>query len=168
MITTLDDFIPVAATPDAPIEVGVFCLPHAPKTLPTYATPGSAGLDLQAAIPEALTLAPMERRLIPTGLIIAIPEGYEAQLRPRSGLSIKFGITLINCVGTIDSDYRHELMVPLVNLSTEAYTVQPGDRIAQLLLAPVLRIAWQPVTSPEALPAVAQVGRAGGFGSTGL
>jgi dUTP pyrophosphatase len=110
-----------------------------------------------------MTLEPMQRALIPTGLILHLPEGYECQVRPRSGLSIKHGITLINCVGTIDSDYRHELMVPLVNLSQEPFILQPGDRVAQLVVAPVTRVEWLETDRTELV-----AGRAGGFGSTGL
>jgi dUTP pyrophosphatase len=145
------------------IPLSVYRLSHAPEQLPAYATPQAAGMDLQAAIDAPITLQPMERRLIPTGLIIQLPEGYEAQIRPRSGLSIKHGITLINCVGTIDSDYRDEVKIPLVNLSTEAYTIQPGDRVAQMLVAPVTRVEWQEIETVERVE-----GRAGGFGSTGL
>jgi len=148
-----------------PIDVLVQRLPHAPQQLPAYATPGSAGMDLQAAIDEPFVLHPGERSLIPTGLILNIPEGYECQIRARSGLSIHHGITLANGVGTIDSDYRHEVKVALVNLSKESFTIQPGDRIAQLLLAPVTRIIWRESGEKEAfVPA----GRQGGFGSTGL
>jgi dUTP pyrophosphatase len=151
------------------LELAVFALPHAPQALPAYATTGSAGLDLQAAMDAPITLAPLQRALVPTGYIIAVPQGYEAQIRARSGLSIKFGITLINAVGTIDSDYRDELMIPLVNLSQEAYTIHPGDRVAQLLLAPVYPVRWVPVVSPASLPpAPTQSPRVGGFGSTGV
>jgi len=137
-------------------------LAHAPDELPTYATPGSAGMDIRAAIDAPVTLAPMERRLIPTGLIIQLPPGYECQIRPRSGLSIKYGITLINAVGTIDSDYRDEVKVPLVNLSTEPYIIQPGERIAQMVMAPVTRATWLPVDAVDTT-----INRQGGFGSTG-
>jgi dUTP pyrophosphatase len=154
-------------------QLPVFCLPHAPQSLPAYATPGSAGLDLQAAISTPLTLAPMQRVLVPTGYIVAVPRGFEAQIRSRSGLSIKHGITLINAVGTIDSDYRDELMIPLINLSDVAYTINPGDRVAQLLLAPVYPVQWIPIATVSQLPlphtAKAQgETRAGGFGSTGV
>jgi dUTP pyrophosphatase len=119
------------------ICIGLYALDHAPGNLPAYATPGSAAMDLQAAIAEPLVLAPMQRVLVPTGYVMEIPEGYEVQIRPRSGLAIKHGITLINAVGTIDADYRHEVKIPLVNLGNEAYTLQPGERVAQLLVAPV-------------------------------
>jgi dUTP pyrophosphatase len=144
------------------IEIGIHRLPHAPDTLPAYATPGSAAMDIMAALTDPLTLQPGERRLIPTGFVLAIPEGYEVQIRPRSGLSIKHGVTLINAVGTIDADYRHEVMVPLVNLGQQAYTIQPGERIAQLLVAPVYPLHWELLTE-----APQQLARAGGFGSTG-
>ena len=145
------------------IPVQVQRLAHAPAELPAYATPGSAAMDLQAAIEAPITLQPLERALVPTGLVIALPEGFEAQIRPRSGLSIKHGVTLINAVGTIDSDYRHEVKVPLVNLSNVAYTVQPGDRIAQMLVAPVTRVSWLEVAEVSQ-----DTQRSGGFGSTGL
>jgi dUTP pyrophosphatase len=138
-------------------------LPHAPENLPAYATPGAAGLDVQAAIEEPLVLKPMKRALVPTGFIMVLPDGYECQVRARSGLSIKHGITLINGVGTIDSDYRHEVMVPLVNFSSKPFTIQPGDRVAQLVIAPVCRVDWEEIADPELV-----AGRNGGFGSTGV
>ena len=150
-------------TQAARVDVPVFCLPHAPEQLPAYATPGSAGMDIRAAIDSPITLAPMERILVPTGLIIHLPEGYECQIRARSGLSIKHGITLINAIGTIDSDYRDEVKVPLVNLSNESFTVQPNDRIAQMVIAPVTQASWIQITETQRLE-----GRAGGFGSTGV
>ena len=151
------------------INVPIYRLPHAPENLPAYQTPGAVGMDLQAAIEEPITLEPMQRMLIPTGLVIMLPEGYEAQVRPRSGLSIKNGLSLINAVGTIDWDYRHELKVPLVNLSTETYTLQPGERIAQMLVAPVTRAVWQEVDAiiPAEGELVGASARTGGFGSTG-
>ena len=105
------------------------------QPLPAYATPQSAGLDLRANITNPVTLQPLERQLIPTGLYIALPKGYEAQVRPRSGLALKHGITVLNSPGTIDSDYRGELMVLLINLSREAFTINEGERIAQLVVA---------------------------------
>ena len=129
--------------------------------LPSYATPGSAAVDLRNAGP-ALTLAPGERRLIPTGLAIALPPGYEAQVRPRSGLAIRRGLGIINSPGTIDSDYRGEVRVPLVNHDGAAQVVESGERIAQMVLARVDRIAWEPV---EELPDSER--GSGGFGSTG-
>ncbi len=145
------------------VTVGIVRLEHAPKALPNYATAGSAGIDLQAATTEAITLKPMERTLIPTGFVFEIPEGYECQIRARSGLSIKHGITLINAVGTIDSDYRDEIKVPVVNLSNDSYTIQPGDRVAQVLLAPVYQIEWDEHSTVTRVES-----RSGGFGSTGM
>lgn len=115
------------------IEIKVINKGHQP--LPAYATPQSAGMDLRANIDEAITLHPMERRLIPTGLYIALPAGYEAQVRPRSGLALKHGITVLNTPGTIDADYRGEVMVLLVNFSTEDFVINDGERIAQMVIA---------------------------------
>lgn len=130
--------------------------------LPQYATAASAGVDLKAAIKEAITLAPLERSIIPTGLKIALPEGYEAQVRPRSGLAAKHGITVLNSPGTIDADYRGEIGVILVNLSQTSFTVQPEERIAQLVVAKYEQIQW------EETGELSQTNRgAGGFGSTG-
>ncbi|MGN0017729.1 MAG: dUTP diphosphatase [Candidatus Gastranaerophilaceae bacterium] len=132
------------------------------RTLPEYKTQGAAGMDLCAAIEEPIILKPMERKLIPTGLKIELEHGYEAQIRPRSGLSIKHGITLINCVGTIDEDYRGEVCVPIVNLSQEEYTIQPDERIAQMVIAKYEQAKIEVVTE------LTQTQRgAGGFGSTG-
>jgi dUTP pyrophosphatase len=147
----------------AQVEVPIHRLSHAPQTLPAYATPGSAGMDVQAAIDAPVTLQPLERHLIPTGLIMMLPEGYECQVRARSGLSIKHGIALANGVGTIDSDYRHEVKVALINLSNEAFTIQPGDRVAQLVIAPVTQARWKETDTVNTVD-----GRSGGFGSTGL
>ncbi len=133
-----------------------------PYDLPKYETSGSAGMDLRANIDEAITLQPLARQLVPTGLFIALPDGYEAQVRARSGLSIKHGITMINAVGTIDSDYRGELRVPLVNLSDCAYQLEPGERIGQLIVARYERVEWQQV---DALDETTR--GSGGFGSTG-
>lgn len=105
------------------------------QQLPAYATPQSAGMDLRANIAEPITLQPMERCIIPTGLYIALPEGYEAQVRPRSGLALKHGITVLNSPGTIDADYRGELGVLLINLSTEPFVIEAGERIAQMVIA---------------------------------
>lgn len=136
-------------------------LPHN-NILPEYKTEGAAGMDLCAAISEPVELKPLERKLIPTGLKIELEHGYEAQIRPRSGMSIKHGITLINCVGTIDEDYRGEVCVPVVNISNEAYTIQPDERIAQMIIARVEQAKLEVVTElTETLRG------AGGFGSTG-
>lgn len=132
------------------------------KSLPEYKTEGAAGMDLAAAIEEPLTLNPLERALIPTGIKIELEHGFEAQIRPRSGLSIKHGITLINCVGTIDEDYRGEVCVPVVNLSNEAYTIMPEERIAQMVIAKVERAEIKVAVTLSST----QRGE-GGFGSTG-
>lgn len=131
--------------------------------LPAYATAQSAGMDLRANIPESITLQPLERRLIPTGLHIALPEGYEAQVRPRSGLALKHGITVLNSPGTIDSDYRGELMVLLINLSQDPFTVNDGERIAQLVIA---RHEQAVLTAVEVLDETER--GAGGYGHTGV
>lgn len=136
-------------------------LPHN-EVLPEYKTEGAAGMDLCAAIENAITLKPLERALVPTGLKIELEHGYEAQIRPRSGLSIKHGITLINCVGTIDEDYRGEVCVPVVNLSNETYSIQPQERIAQMIIARVEQAQLEVVTE-----LTETVRGAGGFGSTG-
>ena len=133
-----------------------------PYELPSYATQSSAGLDLKAVLAEAVTLGPLERKIVGTGLKIALPEGYEAQVRPRSGLAAKHGITVLNAPGTIDADYRGEIGVILVNLSNEPFTIQPGERIAQLVVAQYSQVEWSPVESLDST----QRGE-GGFGSTG-
>ena len=136
-------------------------LPHN-KNIPAYQTEGAAGMDLCAAIEAPVVLKPLERALVPTGLKIELEHGYEAQIRPRSGLSIKHGITLINCVGTIDEDYRGEVCVPVVNLSNETYSIQPQERIAQMVIAKTER------AKIEVLAELTGTARgAGGFGSTG-
>lgn len=119
---------------------------ESPFELPAYATVQSAGLDLRAHIESAITLAPLERKIIGTGLKMALPSGLEAQVRPRSGLAAKFGITVLNAPGTIDADYRGEIGVILVNLSNEAYTLQPGERIAQLVIAAYTQVRWETTT----------------------
>ncbi len=133
------------------------------QPLPAYATAQSAGMDLRANIPESITLQPLERRLIPTGLYIALPEGYEAQVRPRSGLALKHGITVLNSPGTIDSDYRGELMVLLINLSQDPFTVNDGERIAQLVIA---RHEQAVLTAVEVLDETER--GTGGYGHTGV
>lgn len=133
------------------------------QPLPAYATAQSAGMDLRANIPESITLQPLERRLIPTGLHIALPEGYEAQVRPRSGLALKHGITVLNSPGTIDSDYRGELMVLLINLSQNPFTVNDGERIAQLVIA---RHEQAVLIAVEVLDETER--GAGGYGHTGV
>lgn len=133
-----------------------------PHQLPEYQTAGSAGMDLRAWLESPVTLQPMERKLIPTGLYMALPQGYEAQIRPRSGLAIKRGLTLINTPGTIDSDYRGEIMVPIVNLSTEEQLINDGERIAQMIIAKYEQISWDNVDTLEET-----VRGAGGFGHSG-
>lgn len=130
--------------------------------IPAYETEGSAGMDLKAVLNEPVVLAPGERRLIPTGLFIELPKGYEAQIRARSGLAIKHGITLINCVGTIDSDYRGEIQVPLVNLGQEDFEIKNGERIVQMVIARYEQVSWK-ITDE-----LSETERgAGGFGHTG-
>ena len=147
-----------------PVPIVLITLPHAEGLpLPCYATPESAGADLMAALDEPVTLKTGERHLIPTGLTIELPKGYEAQIRPRSGLALKYGITVLNAPGTIDSDYRGEIKVLLVNHGTESFMIERGLRIAQLVLAPVLRADWQKRT---ALASSTSRG-SNGFGSTG-
>ncbi|MBW2312932.1 MAG: dUTP diphosphatase [Deltaproteobacteria bacterium] len=131
--------------------------------LPKPATPGSAGVDLAAAVSEALTVPPGGRVLVPTGLRIAVPEGFEAQIRPRSGLALRNGITLPNSPGTIDSDYRGEVQVILQNGGDEPFTIERGDRIAQLVVAPVARVDWLEVNDLDETER-----GAGGFGHTGV
>ena len=132
------------------------------RILPEYKTGGAAGMDLCAAISEPVILKPLERKLIPTGLKIELEHGYEAQIRPRSGLSIKHGITLINCVGTIDEDYRGEVCIPVVNISNEEYTIEPDERIAQMVVTTVEQAKIEVVTQLS----LTSRGE-GGFGSTG-
>lgn len=131
--------------------------------LPAYATEGAAGLDIRANINEPLILEPLERQLIPTGLFVAIPLGYEIQIRPRSGMAFKHGITVLNTPGTIDADYRGEIKVLLVNLSNTSFTIEPGERIAQMVLAKHETLSWK---TTDILPSTER--GAGGFGSTGL
>jgi len=136
---------------------------HSRHALPTYETHASAGMDLRANLAEEVLLKPLERALIPTGLFIELPVGYEAQVRPRSGLAIKKGITVLNTPGTIDADYRGEVMVILVNLSAEDYKVQNGDRIAQMIISKHEQADWQEVDDLD------ETSRgSGGFGHTGL
>jgi dUTP pyrophosphatase len=147
------------------VTIGIMRLPHGQGLeLPAYQSAGAAGMDLVAAVPED---APMElpsgaRKLVPTGLVLQIPEGYEVQVRPRSGLAIRHGITLLNSPGTIDSDYRGEVMVMLINLGAEPVTIERGERIAQIIVAPVVQATLVEVKT------VSETERgAGGFGSTG-
>jgi dUTP diphosphatase len=154
-----------AMTNQPQIPVNIRQLPHAEGLpLPAYQTAQAAGLDLLAAVAESapLTLAPGQHALVPTGLAIALPEGFEAQVRPRSGLAAKHGVTVLNSPGTIDADYRGEIRVILINHGTEAFTIRRGERIAQMVIAPVVQAALVPVTS------LSDTDRgSGGFGSTG-
>lgn len=145
------------------VPVQVRRLPHGEGLpLPAYATPGAAGMDLLAAVTEPQVIAPGARALVPTGLAIALPPGFELQVRPRSGLALKNGIILPNSPGTVDEDYRGELQVIVMNAGDVAFTVERGMRIAQAIVAPVVRVAWREV---ETLDETAR--GAGGFGSTG-
>lgn len=144
--------------------VAVRRLPHGRDlALPAYATDGAAGLDVVAAVTDPVTLGPGQRGIIPTGIAIALPAGYEAQARPRSGLALKHGVTLVNSPGTIDEDYRGEIKMILINHGAEPFVVNRGDRIAQIVIAPVTRAA---LTEVDELPETAR--GAGGFGSTGV
>lgn len=131
--------------------------------LPSYQTEGSAGMDLRADIESPITLKPLERALVPTGLFIELPKGTEAQIRPRSGLAFKHGLTVLNSPGTIDSDYRGEIKVLLVNLSNDNFTIEDGERICQMVIAKHEQISWEEVTELEDTSR-----SAGGFGSTGV
>lgn len=134
-----------------------------PHALPEYQTQGSAGMDLRAWLPQSIVLQPLERKLVPTGLYMSLPQGYEAQIRPRSGLAIKRGLSLVNTPGTIDSDYRGEIMVPVINLSNEIQEIADGERIAQMVIAKYEQIGWLEVeTLDETLRG------AGGFGHSGV
>ena len=145
-------------------QVKIIKLSHASDfSLPEYASDLAAGADLMAAIEADIELAPFARLLIPTGIAIALPADFEAQIRPRSGLALKHGITLLNCVGTIDADYRGEIKVILVNLGSENFTISRGMRIAQIIIAPVVRAQWQLVENLDETTRGIN-----GFGSTGL
>lgn len=144
----------------AAIEIKI--INQSANSLPEYATPGSSGMDIRASLIVPRAIQPMERVLIPTGLFIELPEGYEAQIRPRSGLAIKQGITCLNSPGTIDADYRGEIKIVLINLSTEEQVIQPGDRIAQMIIQSVEKCNWLQVKE------ITTTSRnAGGFGHTG-
>jgi len=144
------------------MPIAVKIINRSANPLPEYATSGSAGLDLRASMDFPVTLQPMERRMVSTGLFIELPEGYEAQVRPRSGLAIKQGITCLNSPGTIDSDYRGELKIILINLSTEEQVINPGDRIAQMVISKVEKLTWKLV---DELTVTER--NEGGFGHTG-
>jgi len=146
------------------LSVSITQLPHANGlNLPKYGTEHSAGMDLEAAIDAPVTLKPGERAIVPTGIAIALPAGYEAQVRPRSGLAAKNGVTVLNTPGTIDADYRGEIKAILINLGTEPFTIERGMRIAQMIVAAYNRVEW---TAVESLDETAR--GAGGFGSTGV
>lgn len=143
-----------------PVQIKI--VNQSPFDLPHYSTGGSSGMDLRAHLPEAVTLKPLERLLVPTGLFIELPDGYEAQVRPRSGLAVKQGLTCLNSPGTVDSDYRGEIKVVLINLSAEVQVLSPGERMAQLVIQKVEKALWQPVD------VLTETHRSsGGFGSTG-
>jgi dUTP pyrophosphatase len=143
--------------------VSVKIINRSANALPAYATDGASGMDVRAHLSEPVTLAPLERKLIPTGLFVEIPTGYEIQVRPRSGLALKQGITCLNSPGTIDADYRGEIGVILINLSGQEQHIQPGDRIAQLVLQQVARTEWNADTQ------LSDTARSqGGFGHTGI
>lgn len=135
---------------------------RSPFDTPSYATAYSAGMDLKANLGESVTLAPLERAMIPTGIFIELPEGFEAQIRPRSGLAAKHGISIVNAPGTIDADYRGEIKVILVNLSSEPFEVNPGERIAQMVVSRYEKVEWLEVDELEE-----SARGTGGFGSTG-
>lgn len=136
---------------------------HSDNSLPVYETIGSAGMDLRAFIQQPITLGSMERTLVPTGLFIELPQGFEAQIRPRSGLAVKKGLTVLNSPGTIDSDYRGEIKVILINLSGQLQTIEPAERIAQMVISKFEQIKWEPTKELETSDR-----GAGGFGSTGI
>lgn len=143
-----------------PVQIKI--INQSPYAVPQYSTEGSSGMDLRAHLPEPVVLKPLERWLVPTGLFIELPFGFEAQVRPRSGLAIRQGLTCLNTPGTVDSDYRGEIKVILVNLSADEQIIQPGERIAQLVIQKVEKAVWQEVD------VLAETSRSsGGFGSTG-
>ncbi len=144
------------------MSISVKIINQSVHPLPAYATPDAAGMDLRANISSAIILQPLERQLIPTGIFIELPPGYEAQVRPRSGLALKHGITCLNSPGTVDADYRGELKVILINLSNTEQQIHPGDRIAQMVVGRVERVEWHPVSK-----LLETVRNDGGFGHTG-
>ena len=143
-------------------KVKVKIINNSSNPLPLYATDGSAGMDIMADLKEPVTMSPMERKLIPTGLFVQLPKGYEAEIRPRSGLAARHGITCLNSPGTIDSDYRGEIKVILINLSNEPHAIQPGDRIAQMIVNKVEAVKWKAVNTLDTTKR-----NDGGFGHTG-
>ena len=143
-------------------HINVKVINDSPYGLPAYETPSSAGMDVGANISEPVTLGPLERRLIPTGLRIQLPQGYECQIRPRSGLALKHGISLVNTPGTVDADYRGDIGIIVINLSNEPYTIAPGERIAQMVIKQYVHVTWEPVRRIDET-----VRGDGGFGHTG-
>jgi len=150
------------------MQISLHILPHGQGIpLPEYATPHAAGMDLRAALPESeiWVVPPGERRLVPTGLVVAVPVGFEAQVRPRSGLALRHGVTVLNAPGTIDADYRGEVAVLLINHGAEPFEIRRGDRVAQMLVAPATTWKWEPETQLAALGSTKR--GEGGYGSTG-
>ena len=145
------------------MSVKVSIINRSHHALPSYSTPLSAGMDIRANLSESITLQPGERRLIPTGLFIALPEGYEAQIRPRSGLALKHGITVLNSPGTIDADYRGEVGIILINHSDKAFVIEDGERVGQMVVAQYNRVEWNETDSLDETER-----GAGGFGHTGV
>jgi len=145
------------------MSVSIPIINKSPHPLPAYQSVGAAGLDLMAWLPEPCVLQPMERALIPTGLYLALPDGYEAQIRPRSGMAFKKGITLVNAPGTIDADYRGEILLAVINLSTHEVALQDGDRVAQMVIAKYEQASWQ-----EVAELTETTRAAGAFGHTGF
>lgn len=143
-------------------SIKVKVINHSGFELPTYETPGAAGMDIHAAISEPIVLQPLERRLIPTGLRVQLPQGYEMQIRPRSGLALKHGISIVNTPGTVDADYRGEIGIIVINLSNDAFTVNPGERIAQMVITQYTHIEWEPTNRLDHT-----VRGVGAFGHTG-
>ncbi|UWI83240.1 dUTP diphosphatase [Wolbachia endosymbiont of Howardula sp.] len=148
------------------MEIQIKKLSHAEGiATPYYATTQSAGMDISAAVDTSITIMPFERLLVPTGIIIAIPQGYEGQIRPRSGLALRYGITILNAPGTIDSDYRGEIKICLINLSQQPYKIKRGDRIAQLIITAIHRIVWNTWIDDLLINKTSR--NEGGFGSSG-
>ena len=145
------------------MDLAVQIINKSPHALPEYQTGGSSGMDIRAWLPAPIALQPLERKLVPTGLYIALPEGFEAQIRPRSGLAIKKGLTVVNAPGTIDSDYRGEIMIAIINLSGEEQVINDGERIAQMIVSKYEKVLW---TGVEALDETVRGG--GGFGHSGV
>lgn len=143
-------------------HITVKIINDSPYGQPSYETHSAAGMDVRANIQEPVTLGPLERRLIPTGLRIQLPQGYECQIRPRSGLALKHGISLVNTPGTVDADYRGEIGIIVINLSNEPYTITPGERIAQMVIKEYVHVKWEPVARIDETER-----GAGGFGHTG-